>query len=96
MGAMSSVARKYRRALRNETGVHFSLDELRVFAEWGALEIAARAENEELCPVRNMNTQLATFGSQKGETANRPTSGKSQPIPKSLGPTFIEALGLGT
>lgn len=96
MSHMSAVARKYRRALRNETGVHFTVDELRAFAAWGALEIASRAENQELTKCADpANTPLATSGSTSGGTANPPTSGKSAAIPKHLGPQFIEALGLG-
>jgi hypothetical protein len=95
---IGNVARKYRRALRNETGVHFTLDELRAFAERGALDIATQAENEELtkCNARPSLTPLATTGSPSAGTVSRRTSGSLPPIPRGQDRSFIEALGLGS
>lgn len=45
---LAKVAWKFRRALRNETGATFTHEELVAFAHAGALELATRAENEEL------------------------------------------------
>lgn len=48
MTPMNVIAQKMRRALRNETGIHFTLDELRALAERGALKLVSDAEIEEL------------------------------------------------
>jgi hypothetical protein len=89
---MTRVASKLRRALRNETGVHLTLDELRAFADHGALEIASRAENEELWPAKATNTRSANTGSTSAGTASRPPSGKLPDIPRSLDRSYIAAL----
>ena len=95
MSVMEDVARKYRRALRNGTGLHLTPVEMRAFAEHGALEIAAQAEIADLCPARENPTASGNTGSQSAATANRPTSGKSRAIPTSPDLTFTAALGLG-
>lgn len=48
MTPVQSLAAKFRRALKNETGVHLTLEELRAFTELGGLKIASDAEIEEL------------------------------------------------
>lgn len=45
---LAKVAWKLRRALRNGTGATFTHEELVAFAHAGALELATKAENEEL------------------------------------------------
>jgi hypothetical protein len=42
------LANKFRRAIRNDTGTHFSADELRTLGEWGVLDILLQQESEEL------------------------------------------------
>jgi hypothetical protein len=93
---VASFARKYRRALRNETGVRFTLDELRAFAEAGGLDLAAREENKELqsswaAKHRPGSTEIT--GSTGGETAKPRTLGKSPPIPADRAQSYIAALG---
>lgn len=49
-----SVASKMRRAARNKTGTTFTKEEMRAFLLAGALELAMRAELEELLsPLRS-------------------------------------------
>jgi hypothetical protein len=42
------LANKFRRAIRNDTGTHFSADELRQLGEWGVMDILLQREAEEL------------------------------------------------
>jgi hypothetical protein len=42
------LANKFRRAIRNDTGTHFSADELKTLGEWGVMDILLRQEAEEL------------------------------------------------
>jgi hypothetical protein len=42
------LANKFRRAIRNDTGTHFSADELRLLGEWGLRRILLEKEDEEL------------------------------------------------
>jgi hypothetical protein len=42
------LANKFRRAIRNDTGTHFSADELRTLGEWGLSRILLEREDEEL------------------------------------------------
>ena len=44
----STIAHKYRRALKNGTGANLTLAELQLLAHLGALDLVTRAENEEL------------------------------------------------
>jgi hypothetical protein len=43
----STIAHKYRRALKNGTGANLTLPDLQLLAHLGALDLVTRAENEE-------------------------------------------------
>jgi hypothetical protein len=57
----STIAHKYRRALKNGTGATLSFLELQLLARLGALNLVTRAENAEL-----MNWQEILAGSSSG------------------------------
>ena len=98
MSSLSTVAKKFKRALRNETGTSFSLHELRTLAEAGALDSLQRAETEELkatWAAKHHPTSSATSGSTSGATVNRPKSGKSPVTTPTLDRSAIAALGAG-
>jgi hypothetical protein len=42
------LANKFKRAIRNDTGTHFSADELRRLGEWGLMDILLAEEAKEL------------------------------------------------
>ena len=90
-----SIAQKFRRALRNQTGATISVEQIQQLAEFGILDILAKIENQELWQPRIAPTPLATIGSPSGETENRPMSGKLAAIPRSRAPLSIEALSAG-
>lgn len=46
--SIADLARRYRRALRNDQGTRLTAGELRVLAELGTRERLSNAENEEL------------------------------------------------
>lgn len=99
MGVMIDIASKGRRALSNDTGVHLTLEQWRALVEAGVWSIITSGEQQELTSAwaKNPNpTSSETAGSESGATGSRLESTKSAAIPKSLGPQFIEALGLGT
>ena len=89
-----AIMSKYRRALRNGTGMTLSNDQLRELGEFGVLSLLSQIEAEELCPA-NTNTKTAISGSTSGATANPPTSGRSRPTPPSRAPLSIAALSEG-
>ncbi len=93
MSHVSDVARKFRRALRNETGVHLSLDELRALAGLGALDLVTRAENLELCPPKAEPIDTDSPAPPAASTPSWPS--RTEPIPKELAARYIEALRLG-
>src|SRR3546814_9861294 len=45
---VSAIAKKCRRALRNETGIKFTLDELRALVDIGSYDSIMQAEAEEI------------------------------------------------
>src|SRR3546814_3720967 len=45
---VSAIAKKCRRALRNETGIKFTLDELRALVDIGSYDLIMQAEAEEI------------------------------------------------
>jgi hypothetical protein len=96
--AAAGIAAKFRRALRNGTGLHLTNAELHAFARLGALEIATHAENEELtsCREKVRPTSSETTGSTGGVTAERQKSGRSPSTPPTDGRSYIKALGLAT
>ena len=93
-----AVASKFRRALRNRTGVHLTFDELRDFALAGALELATRIENEELTKWQRTtrSTSSANTGSTSVETAELQQSGRSPDMSLDHDRSYIRALGLTT
>jgi len=93
---ISDIAKKYRRALRNETGTKFTLAELRAMVDIGWLELAAKAEAEEIRKTWEKIPHLAsseTIGSTSAGTADLPTSGRLPDMTAEQGRMFIAALG---
>ena len=87
------VAQQLRRALRNRTGVRFSLEQIQELAEWGVLELVSKIEMNELCRAKTALSSSGTSGSTSVVTASLPTSGRS---PQRLGgPLSIAALSAG-
>lgn len=84
-----TIASKFRRALRNETGVTLTLDQLRELTSYGLLELIAQREIEELCPAKPALTGETLIGSTNAGMAV-PRSGRS-PSPEG-GRSYIEAL----
>lgn len=95
MSHISDVARKIRRALRNDTGVHLSSAELQAFASLGALDLVSRAENEELCPSIKPLSPAANKALPSSTLPPYSAPPRSSAIPDHLGPAFIDALRLG-
>ena len=94
---LPDVARKVRRALRNDTGVHFSCADLRALADLGMLERLQQAEALEIQSKWAGQTHLTSSGnsgSTSDQTANHPT-GKSPNMTKKPGRSAIEALVAG-
>jgi hypothetical protein len=61
------LANKFRRAIRNDTGTHFSADELRVLGEMGVLRMLLEREEEELwAEKKSASTPLAHSGLPSG------------------------------
>src|SRR3546814_9066505 len=83
---VSAIAKKCRRALRNETGIKFTLDELRALVDIGSYDLIMQAEAEEIrrtwqkTPPRSLS---GNTGSTKGGTAKPEMSGKLPDIPPS-------------
>jgi hypothetical protein len=86
---VQTIASKYRRALRNGTGMTLTAEQLRDLAEHGLLLMLAQIEAQELCPAKKALTGATPTGSTKDAMAN-PPSGKSQS--RSGGQSYIEAL----
>src|SRR3546814_14094587 len=69
---VSAIAKKCRRALRNETGIKFTLDALRALVDIGSYDLIMQAEAEEIrqtwqkTPPRSLS---GNTGSPKGGTA---------------------------
>src|SRR3546814_14031783 len=69
---VSAIAKKCRRALRNETGIKFTLDELRALVDIGSYDLIMQAEAEEIrqtwqkTPPRSLS---GNTGSTNGGTA---------------------------
>lgn len=89
-----SIAKKFRRALRNQTGATFTLEQLERMAEAGILNYIAQLESDELCPSKNPNSSIMDSGSTSGGTGRRPISGRS--LDASEAQSFIAALGKAT
>src|SRR3546814_2852498 len=83
----SDVCSSDLRALRNETGIKFTLDELRALVDIGSYDLIMQAEAEEIrqtwqkTPPRSLS---GNTGSTKGGTAKPEMSGKLPDIPPSL------------
>ncbi len=84
-----SIASKWRRALRNETGATFTLEQLRELTAYGALNLVVSREIEELCPAKIHPTGETHTGSTDAAMENR----RSGRLPgRSEGQSYIEAL----
>src|SRR3546814_19044469 len=96
---VSAIAKKCRRALRNETGIKFTLDELRALVDIGSYDLIMQAEAEEIrqtwqkTPPRSLS---GNTGSTKGGTAKPEMSGKLPDIPPSIGHSSIDRTRVGT
>lgn len=86
-----TIAKKFRRALRNGTGATFTLDQLRQLAEAGVLKHLAELESDELC-ASNSNT--ADAGSTSDETVK--PQGSTRSLDATEAQSFIAALGRKT
>ena len=90
-----SIMSKYRRALRNGTGMTLSHEQVRELGEYGVLKLLAQIEVEELCPANDQSIKSANTGSASAGTGSRPTSGKLPATARNPAPLSIEALSEG-
>jgi len=86
----AAAVSKYRRALRNQTGANFTLDQLREMARHGVLELLARLEAEYLCHEKTPLTSSETTGSTNVGTVKPLALGKS--LTPTNGGSYIAAL----
>ena len=90
-----TIASKVRRALRNETGVSLTLDQLReLVREDNLLNSLSEREASELCPAKPATTCETPTGLTRGAMGSRPISGRSRAM--SEGRSFIAALASGS
>src|SRR3546814_17712305 len=95
---VSAIAKKCRRALRNETGIKFTLDELRALVDIGSYDLIMQAEAAELrqtwqnTPPRSLSGHT---GSTKAGTAKPEMYGKLPDLPPSPGHSYIAELSGG-
>src|SRR3546814_14798033 len=67
---VSAIAKKCRRALRNETGIKFTLDELRALVDIGSYDLIMQAEAEEIrqtwqkTPPRSLRSEERRVGKE--------------------------------
>ena len=94
----STIAHKYRRALKNGTGAKLTFAELQLLAHLGALDLVTRAENEELTNWQEVLARISsgTTGSTTAATVRPPASGRSPQSPATDDRSYIKALGLAT
>ena len=86
------LANKFRRAKRNDTGTHFTADELELLWQWGVMEIVLRQELEELqCGVRKSGSIQSDLSGLPA-ASNRHSSRSVGTTERSLG---IKALVAG-
>jgi hypothetical protein len=85
MSRAQHLASKFRRAIRNDTGTHFSADEMRQLGEWGILNILIEREAEEL----STKWQGRNSGSTRSGHSGLPSPARTvaHPISKSAGMT---------
>lgn len=98
MGDILSLSRKFERALRNQTGANFTLEELVALADVGTLDAIQKVKNEELvakCRAKIPRTSSEITGSTNGGTENRRMSGKSPITTSGDGKSYIAALTAG-
>ena len=93
--SVQNIAAKYRRALRNQTGATFSLEQLEELAGYGVLELIARIEAQELCPAKIAPALSEATGSISVVMERPRQSGRLPATPKSRAPLSIEALSHG-
>lgn len=84
------IASKFRRALRNGTGMNLKPDELRALGDCGVLMLLAQMEVQELCPVTTAPTDATRIGSTNGGTGALQPFGRS--LDMSEAQSFIAAL----
>jgi hypothetical protein len=94
----STIAHKYRRALKNGTGAKLTLPELQLLAHLGALDLVTRAENEELANWQEILARMSSgnIGSTNAEMGRPPASGRSPQSRATDDRSYIKALGLAT
>jgi len=91
MSEIANVARKLRRALRNQTGVQLTLGEIRAVAVIGALDLVTKAENDEL--TREYRDSLAALEQSSNSVAQKQVEASSDRPP--LTPAAMRALVSG-
>ena len=84
-----AIAHRWRRALRKDSGLKLTADQLRELTEYGYLLDLAQREAEEICPAKTAPTSVIRTGSTREGMAAR-SSGRS-PDTKA-GRSYIEAL----
>lgn len=94
----STIAYKYRRALKNGTGANLTLPELQLLARLGALDLVTRAENEELMYWQEIlvRSSSGTTGSTNAALGRPPASGGLPQSSATDDRAYIKALGLAT
>lgn len=85
-----TIANKWRRAVRRNTGMQLTPEQLQELGGYGFLELLSRIESNELCPAKPAPTSSETTGSTTGGTVKPRVSGKLPPPVD--GQSFIEAL----
>lgn len=84
-----SIASKFRRALRNDTGATFTNEQLRELGRLGVLRMLAEIEAQELCHEKTAPIAETLTGSTNA-AMNAHRTGRS--LGQSGGRSYIEAL----
>ena len=90
-----AIMSKYRRALRNRTGMTLTHEQLQELGEYGVLKLLAEIEADELCPANDQYSKSEITGLPSAGTANRRTSGRSPAIARNRDPLSTAALSEG-
>jgi len=82
MTTVEIIARKFRRALRNGTGLQLTLGQLQELAGYGVLDLIVKIEAQELCPPKTFPALSETTGSISNSTASALIGKPKAPQPK--------------
>jgi hypothetical protein len=96
MGNARHLAAKFKRAVRNDTGTHFTAEELRLLGEWGLLSILLDKEAEELSAKwAGPNNDSTPWGASGSPSAPNPRSTRSAGMTRQQRQLGVRALVAG-